>query len=262
VPARAAQFRDGIADIARRFGVTVKALRLYEEMGLVAPVRDANGWRTYGQVECERLHLVLLLRQLGLPLSAIAGMIDRRVHDLGSVLSVQERALIEQRRRTEEALALVRAARERIRAGETLDLETLAELVRRTSEQEMRWAPEMSEIVDRLFSAEQKERLRSYRDRPGTPADDAAWMAIFRELAPLTQTGDATSAAAQDLARRSIALIRKVAGEDMGTWDAMRSFWAQGVADPQVAAKLPIDAGQWRFLEAAIRAALDQQRQA
>jgi DNA-binding transcriptional MerR regulator len=40
VPKAKAQFRDGVADVARRFCVTVKALRVYEEMALVIPLRD------------------------------------------------------------------------------------------------------------------------------------------------------------------------------------------------------------------------------
>ena len=254
-----AQFRDGVADVARRFGVTVKTLRVYEEMALVVPLRNSNGWRTYGQVECERLHLVLLLRQLGLPLAQIAGLLRRREHNLASVLAVQERALIGQQRRTEEAMALVRAARARIAAGEELDLDTLADLVRRTREQEMRWTPALAELAQRLFSPEQKERLRRYRERPDTEGDDSEWTGIFRELARLAQAGDAGSEAALRLGRRAVTLIRKMTGNDRSSWAEMRSFWAQGVSNPALAANLPINKDQWVFFEGIIRAVLAQE---
>ena len=259
MPASKAQFRDGIADIARRFGVTVKTLRVYEEMGLIEPVRDANGWRTYGQAECERLHLVLLLRQLGLPLGSIADLVAKRQHDLASVLAVQERALIEQQRRTEEAMALVRAARARIAAGEQLDLDTLADLVRRTSDPEMRWTPELSELANRLFNPEQKERLMRYRARPDVEQDDHAWMLLFRELDLLEPTGDPRSEAALQLGRRAVSLIRKMTGDDHGSWAAMRAFWSQGVSNPALADKLPINQRQWAFFEEVIRAVLSEE---
>ncbi len=36
------------SEAAARLGVTVKALRLYEQRGLLAPSRNAAGWRSYG----------------------------------------------------------------------------------------------------------------------------------------------------------------------------------------------------------------------
>jgi DNA-binding transcriptional MerR regulator len=34
------------SDAASRLGVSAKALRLYEQRGLIVPVRTAAGWRT------------------------------------------------------------------------------------------------------------------------------------------------------------------------------------------------------------------------
>jgi MerR family transcriptional regulator, thiopeptide resistance regulator len=253
VAAAKAQFRDGVADIARRFGVTVKTLRVYEEMGLLAPVRDGNGWRTYGQAECERLHLIVLLRQLGFPLSAIANLLAKREHDLATVLGVQEQALTEQQRRTGDALALVRKAQNRLAAGETLDLDTLADLVRRTSSEALRWTPAMAELADRLFDAEQRERMIRYRAQPDVAADDAEWERIFEELPPLTARGDAGSPAALDLGRRSVALLRKMGGHDPQGWGAMRTFWDRATDDPALAGEVPMDRAQWAFFQVVIQ---------
>lgn len=257
-----AQFRDGVADIARRFGITVKTLRVYEEMDLIRPVRDGNNWRTYGQAECERLHLILLLRQLGLPLAAIADLVARQAHGIGAVLAVQEKALAEQQRRTADALGLVRAARARLATGETLDLETLADLVRRTNGEALRWTPEMIELAEGLFSAEQKERLIRYRAQPGVERDDAAWARIFAELAPLAALGDAGSDAARDLGRRSVALLRKMAGSDPGTWGAMRGFWDRATEDRATAGHAPFDGDQWAFFQAVIHNVLQEEKAA
>ncbi|MBI1407566.1 MAG: MerR family DNA-binding transcriptional regulator [Caulobacter sp.] len=40
---------------AKRFGVSVKALRLYEAHGLITPDRTLAGWRAYGPGEARRL---------------------------------------------------------------------------------------------------------------------------------------------------------------------------------------------------------------
>src|SRR5947209_5389380 len=59
MPRQGPQTPNGAADIARRFGVTIKTLRLYEELGLIAPARTGSGWRQYGRGDIERLHMVL-----------------------------------------------------------------------------------------------------------------------------------------------------------------------------------------------------------
>ena len=39
------------SEAARRLGISTKALRLYEQRGLLTPVRSAAGWRAYGADE-------------------------------------------------------------------------------------------------------------------------------------------------------------------------------------------------------------------
>jgi hypothetical protein len=59
------------AETAKRFGISIKALRLYEQHGLLKPLRTANGstgaaWRVYGSDQIARLHQILALKRLGL----------------------------------------------------------------------------------------------------------------------------------------------------------------------------------------------------
>ncbi len=42
------------SEAASRLGVSAKALRLYEQCGLIAPIRSAAGWRAYGPDEMRR----------------------------------------------------------------------------------------------------------------------------------------------------------------------------------------------------------------
>ncbi|MET0430381.1 MAG: MerR family transcriptional regulator [Microvirga sp.] len=60
------------SEAARRLGVSAKALRLYEQRGLVSPVRTAAGWRAYGPDEMHRAEEVVALRALGLSLAQVA----------------------------------------------------------------------------------------------------------------------------------------------------------------------------------------------
>ena len=55
--------------------VTVKALRFYEEQGLLSPRRNSeNGYRDYGPEEVAVLRQIKLLRKLGLPLEEIRAL--------------------------------------------------------------------------------------------------------------------------------------------------------------------------------------------
>ncbi len=74
------------SEAAKRIGVSVKALRLYEERGLVAPMRTAAGWRVYGTGEMTRLAEIVALRKLGLSLGQVA-------RGLGGDATVLEQAL-------------------------------------------------------------------------------------------------------------------------------------------------------------------------
>lgn len=67
------------SETARRLGVGVRALRLYERRGLVCPGRTHAGWRVYGPNEIERLHQVLTLKSLGLSLARITQLLGGRV---------------------------------------------------------------------------------------------------------------------------------------------------------------------------------------
>lgn len=66
-----AQFINAAA-AARRLGVSAKALRLYEQRGLLAPVRTAANWRTYGPAEMAQAAEIAALRSLGLSLTQVA----------------------------------------------------------------------------------------------------------------------------------------------------------------------------------------------
>jgi DNA-binding transcriptional MerR regulator len=62
-----------IGEFARRSRLSLKALRLYDERGVLVPSRvdQASGYRYYGTAQLDEARLVVMLRQLQLPLAAI-----------------------------------------------------------------------------------------------------------------------------------------------------------------------------------------------
>ncbi|MGQ0579571.1 MAG: MerR family transcriptional regulator [Betaproteobacteria bacterium] len=100
-----------ITDLAREFGLTTRAIRFYEDQGLLAPDRAGRN-RIYGQRDKVRLKLTLRGKRLGLSLSEIRELID--LYDAAKDEQVQverflevllrRRAILEQQREDIEAV--------------------------------------------------------------------------------------------------------------------------------------------------------------
>jgi DNA-binding transcriptional MerR regulator len=103
---------------AAHLGVSVKALRLYEERGLIAPRRTAAGWRTYDPGDVARAAEIISLRTLGLSLSQIARVIEGDPSDLEAGLSAHEARLRGQAQQIATALERVRILRSDILKGQ------------------------------------------------------------------------------------------------------------------------------------------------
>jgi DNA-binding transcriptional MerR regulator len=67
-----------ITELAREFDITPRAIRFYEDQGLISPKREGAGGRTrvYSARERTRLKLTLRGKRLGLTLSEIKSLVD------------------------------------------------------------------------------------------------------------------------------------------------------------------------------------------
>src|SRR3954470_12159872 len=67
-----------ITELAREFDITPRAIRFYEDQGLLSPKREGAGGRTrvYSASERTRLKLTLRGKRLGLSLSEIKALVD------------------------------------------------------------------------------------------------------------------------------------------------------------------------------------------
>lgn len=64
-----------IGDIARKYNITLRTLRFYEDKGLISPKRDGST-RLYSRREEARLKLILLGRKVGFSLRDVKQMLD------------------------------------------------------------------------------------------------------------------------------------------------------------------------------------------
>ena len=62
-----------IGDVADKVGLPAKTIRYYEDIGLVKPLRDNNGYRAFQANDLHKLTFLARARKLGLP-SKIAAL--------------------------------------------------------------------------------------------------------------------------------------------------------------------------------------------
>lgn len=121
------------AEAARRLGVSVKALRLYEQRGLIAPARTAAGWRAYGPNEMARVAEIAALRELGLSLSQVARVLGGDPESLEPALAAHQAVLEGRVHQLVDAVDKVRRLRVDITGGRAPAARELARLLRPAS---------------------------------------------------------------------------------------------------------------------------------
>ncbi len=250
-------FQETAAAVAKRFGVSVKALRVYEDAGLLKPARTVAGWRIYRQPELERLSAILALKQLGLPLKRIGELI-RGTGDLSAALALQEAALEEAKSETETALTLVRAARAKLADRRSLSPDELGNLVRSTAMSEFKWSEKMEALAQKHYTPEQLQNLRA---RAFTADDQArvsaAWAQIFADVDALGADADPASPRALEIGRRAKALIDEFTQGDPAMFKALSGMRREMGADPEMVRQGPGTPEANRFLGRILEALRD-----
>jgi DNA-binding transcriptional MerR regulator len=245
-------FQETAAAVAKRFGVSVKALRVYEDAGLLKPARTMAGWRIYRQPEIERLSAILALKQLGLPLKRIGDLL-RGSGDLAAALALQEAALEDARSEAEQALMLVRQARAKLNGKQSLSPDELGKLVRSTAMSEMKWSPKMEALAQKHYTPEQLQELRA---RPFSAEDQArvgaAWAQVFADIDALGPDPDPASDKAIDIARRAKALIDEFTQGDPSLMQAAARMNSEALADPELRPSMPMGGAHFGFITRAI----------
>ncbi|MDQ6806479.1 MAG: MerR family transcriptional regulator, partial [Actinomycetota bacterium] len=92
-----------IGELANASGLSVRALRHYDELGVLRPsARSEAGYRIYDDRDVRRLYRVVALRQLGFPLLEISSLLEdggldlaetarRHLHRVEQELEIRER---------------------------------------------------------------------------------------------------------------------------------------------------------------------------
>ncbi len=111
-----------ISDLAREFDLTTRAIRFYEDMGLLQPERTGPGGRnrSYSARDRTRLKLTLRAKRLGLSLTEAKDIIDMydSPRDTGPQLRKFLTILAQHRQQLEEQMAELQANLDEVRTHE------------------------------------------------------------------------------------------------------------------------------------------------
>jgi len=248
-----------IQEIARLTGTTSRTLRHYDAIGLLPPTRiAANGYRHYDQGALVRLQRILLLRELGLGLPAIAEVVGavaaaqeapgRSASPIAAALdapgSGRSASAAIEADALENHLALLRTEQTRLarqiasvehtittlREGEQLMPENMFDgfdHAQYQDEVETRWGKKAYADSDRWWRGLGEEGQASWKQRV---ADlNRSWIALAEAGA------DPASAEAQDVARRHVEWLTGIPGTPAYGAGGDRKAYVSGLGEMYVA---------------------------
>ncbi|MFD3651457.1 MerR family transcriptional regulator [Streptomyces cyaneofuscatus] len=215
-----------IQEIARKAGTTSRTLRHYGDLGLLAPSRlGSNGYRYYDQDALVRLQRILLLRELGLSLPAIKGVLEGQ-RDTAVALRAHLRLLEQEQARIGRQIASVRTTLHKTEEGRELMAEEVFDGFDHTAhEREVteRWGRASYEEGDRWWRSLGEARKKAFQEEHE---------AIARDWGSAREAGaDAGGEQAQEIARRHCAWLSSSSREPSRSY--VIGLGEMYVADPR-----------------------------
>lgn len=119
----------GVAEFAALAGVTPRALRYYDRLGLLKPKRSRSGYRVYSEGDLEALEEIVALKFIGVPLKEIAAIRRRVRGPFALVLHAQRETLEAKRRGITRAISAIAAAEAALQSGTAIDAQLFRQII-------------------------------------------------------------------------------------------------------------------------------------
>src|SRR4051794_14361014 len=200
-----------IGELARASGLSVRALRHYDEIGLLRPAQRApSGYRDYDDGDVARLARIVALRGLGLSLDEVATALDG--HDVSGAVRARLARLDEQ---------LAEGAALRGRLERVLDAAATTD--------DLLAAIEGMTMFERHYTPDQLAQLDARRRAlgpEGMARAEREWAELIEAVRAERARGtDPRDARMQELAGRWRTLVGQFTGGDAGIERSLRSLY-------------------------------------
>lgn len=234
-----------IGRIAARTGMSAKALRLYEQRGLLQPTSHSpSGYRLYGPDALQRLMQIALLKRAGFSLAEIGLLLARDAHQAVEVLTTRIATLEKDLKTKSKALDSLRLAARRLGSASTLNVDELLESIAMTETLKV----ELTE-AERAELLQRAEKL----GEAGMQEAQQAWPKLIAEVRAAMEAGTPpTDPKVVDLGRRWHALVQAFTGGNPDIKRKLRDAYQQ---QPQALAARGMSPEMFPYMRQAMEAA-------
>ncbi len=233
-----------VGELAKRTGVSVRAMHWYEEIGLMSPSqRSEAGHRLYAAEDLGRLQQIRSLRQLGFSLDEIRACLGERQFSPQQVIALhlgrldQEIALQQRLRARLESIAVRYGAAEAVSAEEFIQ------------------AIEAMTMMEKYYTKEQLEELEQRKGVLGADAIkevEQEWPQLLAKVrTEMENNTDPADPRVQALAKRWMELLQAFSG---GNHEIEKSAANMYRNEPGVAQQYGVDPRMFPYIQKAIDA--------
>jgi DNA-binding transcriptional MerR regulator len=231
-----------VGALARRTGLSVRALHHYDEIGLLSPARRTpSGHRLYEAREVRRLQQIASLRQLGLSLDDIRDCLARQEFSLERVLALQIDRMQEEIDRRRRLCSSLERLRERLHEGEEISIEEVLRTIEGTTRAERYYTPEQLRTLARRAEGLGEERILDAQ---------VEWRELLEDFAGAMRQGlEPDAEPVQRLASRAAALVREFTGGDAGIRASLAAMYRAEGGDTVLRRHgMHVPAGLWEYM--------------
>jgi DNA-binding transcriptional MerR regulator len=209
-----------VGELAKRTGVSVRALHHYDEIGLLSPShRSESGYRLYTEIDVARLQQIRSLRALGFSLEEARDFLKRPEVTPDRVLGLHIAHLKEQIAVQQGLCDRLEGVARRWRSNEPVPTEEFLQII------------EVTNMVGKYYTPEQMEELKQRREQLGDEhirQVEAEWPELMAKVqAEMDKGTDPADERVQQLARRWMELVREFTGGDPGIAKSVGNMWQQ-----------------------------------
>lgn len=196
-----------IGEVARRTGVTVRALHHYDRLGLLVPSsRSEAGYRLYTRNDLIKLQKLKSLQQLGFSLEDIQQAIDGEEFSLAVIIQRQLELTQSQIKQLQKTVRRLQIIVDRISVNQQVNVDSVCDLLK-----------EMT-MFEKYFSEEQLQKIEQRRQDFGEEAIENysdSWADIFDNIKEvMVNNKPANSSEAIKLGKQALELIDLFTGGD------------------------------------------------
>jgi DNA-binding transcriptional MerR regulator len=207
-----------VGELARKTGMSVRALHHYDEIGLLRPsLRTEAGHRLYDRPDVERLQQIHSLRLMGISLDETKRLLDGASASPRQVIDLNLTRLLAQIAMQKRLVGRLRALAQHLDTAEPVSLDELCRTIEEMMRVEKYFTPEQLEVLEERRGSVGDERMRTARDD---------WNEIIPKVRAAMQNGtDPTSPEILALARRWKALVEEFTGGDPAIANAVKTMY-------------------------------------